>query len=150
MQSRADRFCAVRGRENQIASGQGEFGHVRFERSRIGGEIFPRRELRRVDENRQNDLARVFFCFINKGNMAGMKRAHGRHKADRLARAPPFREPRPETRHVMDNFDTACVAGGHELALFHAASVVIQRIEGASNSLIAVVDIGAGSSYPVR
>ena len=33
------------GRENQIASGKGKFGHVRLEKSRIGAEIFPRREL---------------------------------------------------------------------------------------------------------
>ena len=101
--------------------------------------------MRGVDENRHNGLARALFCFIDKRHMAAMKRAHRGHEADRLARTPPFGEPRPETRDVMDNFKTACGAGGHELALDHAG-VFIVGINGKDQSM---VDIGAGSSYPV-
>ena len=105
------------GRENQISFRRREQSRVSLERAGIGAKILRRRELRRIDENRHHHTARVFFRFVDKGNMSGMKRAHGRHEPDRLARAPPLREPRPEARHVTHDLNTACGGGGHDWSL---------------------------------
>src|SRR5579875_298632 len=80
--------------KNQIALRRREFSGIRIERPGIGGEIFRWRELGWIDEDRKNDLSSVSFRFFDKRNMSGMKRAHCRHEANRLARAPPGCEPR--------------------------------------------------------
>ena len=121
---RGGKTLAVHGlaawREDQIAFRRCEQSRVSLERAGIGAKILRRRELRRIDENRHHHTARVFFRFVDKGNMSGMKRAHGRHKPDRLARAPPLREPRPEARHVTHDLNTACGGGGHDWSLCDA------------------------------
>ena len=157
-------MCLDAWREDQIAFRRREQSRVSFERAGIGAKILRRRELRRIDENRHHHTARVFFRFMDKGNMSGMKRAHGRHERDRLARAPPRREPRPEARHVTDDLNTACCGGDHDWSLcdafvLHPAVAIAnpprdlartQRLEDKERSpdaLIAMVDIGAGSGY---
>jgi hypothetical protein len=104
-------------REQQIAARRRELSRIGLERAGIGVEIFRRRELRRIYENRHHHTGRAFFRFVYKRNMSGMKRAHGRHKPDRLARAPPLREPGPEARHVTHDLNTACGGGGHDWSL---------------------------------
>ena len=138
------------GGEQQITVGRHELGDVGGKGSRIGIEIFRGRELRRVDENRQNDLACVFFCFINEGEMSGMKGAHRRYKADCLAQAAPFAEPCPETGKVAGDFDRACVDGGQESSheLFYKRRAFGSAIKDALKTWTAMVDIGAGPSYP--
>jgi hypothetical protein len=109
----------------------------------------------------------VFFRFVDERNMSGMKRAHGGHKPDRLARAPPLREPRPEARHVTHDLYTACGGGGHdwsscEAFVLHPAVAlrpilravrrgrnVLKIRERSPDALIAMVDIGAGTGYLV-
>ena len=83
---------------------------------------------------------------------------------DRLARAPPLREPCPEARHVTHDLNTACGGGGHDWSLcdafvLHPAVAVanpprvlartrrIEDQERSPDALIAMVDIGAGSGY---
>ncbi len=148
--------------EDQIAFRRREQSRVSLERAGIGAKILRRSELRRIDENRHHHAARVLFRFVDKRNMSCVKRAHGRHKPDRLARAPPPREPRPEARHVAYDLNTACGGGGHDLSLrdafvLHPAAAVAnprrvlartQRIKGrerAPDALIAMVDIRVGS-----
>jgi hypothetical protein len=52
------------------------------EGTRIGGEVFLRGELRRVDEDRDDHARRALLGDLDQGEMAGMKRAHGRHQRD--------------------------------------------------------------------
>jgi hypothetical protein len=52
---------------------------------RIGAEIFARRELRRVDEDRHDDAIGAALCSAHQRKMAGVQGAHGGHQRDGLA-----------------------------------------------------------------
>ena len=58
----------------------GEFGDVGFPGARIGTEILRRRELRGVDEDRNDDFLRPAFRESHQRHMPVVKRSHGRHQ----------------------------------------------------------------------
>jgi hypothetical protein len=51
-----------------------------------------RRELRRVDEDRDDDAPGMALGFLDQRDMAFMQRAHGRHQRDLLAGFMPARD----------------------------------------------------------
>jgi hypothetical protein len=66
----------------------GEFGHVGLPGSRVRSEIFMRRELGRVDENRNDNLRRAPLCLTHQRQMPFVKRAHGRHQGNGCSPSP--------------------------------------------------------------
>ena len=61
----------------------GELGDIGLPGARIGTEIFGRRELGRVDEDRDDDFSGAAFGQPDQRHMAVMERSHGRHQRDR-------------------------------------------------------------------
>ena len=74
-----------RRREDEIRGDAAKLLDIRRKRARIAGEIFIRAELRRIDENRDDDAVRRLTRRVDERQMAGVERAHRRHKADALA-----------------------------------------------------------------
>ena len=77
------------GRPNQIGSGLAEFLHVSVEVPRVTAEIFVRRELLGVDENRYDSPIRALIATPHKIQVTAMKRSHCRHERHALTASPP-------------------------------------------------------------
>jgi len=70
------------GIPDQIDTLRRQLRHVGFPRARIGGEVFTRRKLRRIDEDRNNHLRRAPLCQPHQRHMSVMERTHGRDQRD--------------------------------------------------------------------
>jgi hypothetical protein len=66
-------------RPDQIDTDARERGDIGVEGTWIGFQIFGRRELRGVDENRHDHPIGPPLRSLDQGNMPGMQRAHGRY-----------------------------------------------------------------------
>ena len=69
----------------------------------IGFQIFGRRELRRVDEDRHDHPIGPPLRAFHQGKMPGVQRAHGRDQTDSLAPRPPSRKRAGERRQAVDD-----------------------------------------------
>jgi hypothetical protein len=80
------------GSEDEVDAAGFEGGEVAGEVARIGGQIFRRSELRRVDEDRHHHPVGPPGSLIDQRQMTGVERPHGRDQSDALPGAPPCRD----------------------------------------------------------
>ena len=74
-----------RGEEHRVGAGRDELGAIVVEGARVLLEILMRRELRRVDEDRDDHPLRMALALCDQRDMALVQRAHGRHQRHLLA-----------------------------------------------------------------
>ena len=67
-------------RPDEIGAGFGQRRDVRLESSRVTAEVLGRRELGRVDEDGDDDPVGAAARLFDKGKVAAVQRAHGRHQ----------------------------------------------------------------------
>ena len=95
-------------------------GDVGFPGARVGTEIFGRRELSGVDEDRDDNPGRAPLGQSDQRQVAVMERSHGRHQGDRgPSRAKAF-EGAPQRRHRADDHRASrhrhSISGGKQAA----------------------------------
>ena len=82
---KARRIHRLHGRRPDQFGGAGEGRDIGIKRTRIGGEVFVRRKLCRVDEDRDDDMGRSPARLLGQGEVAGVQGAHRRHERDLVA-----------------------------------------------------------------
>ena len=80
------------GRPDEIGSECGERLHVGGERARIGLEVLVRRELRRIDEDRDDDAIGTALRQAHQGEVPLVQRAHGWNQRDPFTLRAPSRQ----------------------------------------------------------
>src|SRR5262249_28043781 len=76
---------------------------VAREVARVGGEVLARRELRWVDEERDDDAVAELFRRADEGEMAFVQRAHRGNERDAPARGPLGFAPTPHLLYRLDD-----------------------------------------------
>jgi hypothetical protein len=84
------------GQEDEIAAGRGEARRIALLVARIALEVGRVVELRRVDENRDDDARSVLPRQLDQRQVAVVERAHGRHEADPFAGGAPLADGVPQ------------------------------------------------------
>ncbi len=74
------------GAQTSVDAQRGERLEIAIEAPRIGGKVLVRRELRRIDEDRDHDPARPPPAASHQGEVARVQRPHGRYQRDALVR----------------------------------------------------------------
>jgi len=88
---------------NSVDSGFTQHREVRLDRPRVALEVLARAELQRVDEDADDDPRRVRASGRYQAHVPGVKRAHSRHQADRLAGHVPFAGKGPHLFRRLDD-----------------------------------------------
>jgi hypothetical protein len=88
-----------RWRPDEINPQLSEHGNVGVQRSGIPGEVLLRRELCRVDENRDDGALRATLCGTYQRKMARVQRSHGRHQRNIRVARPPGHDGSPQGRY---------------------------------------------------
>ena len=94
-----------RGKEDRVRARGDELGAILVEGARILLEVLMRRELRRVDENRDDDASRMAPTFRHERDMAFMQGAHGRNQRDLFAGRMPAADRFTHGRDRLENRD---------------------------------------------
>ena len=92
-----------RRRPNEIGLECSQRGDVGVEGSRIGREVLVWRELRRINEDRNDDTVGAALRQAHQRQMTGVQRAHGRHERNLVVPAVPARERAPKHRQTTDH-----------------------------------------------
>ena len=92
------------GREDQVGGGLLEAPLVEFQRARIRIEILARAELRRVDEDADDDALGMLTSPLDERDVPGMQVAHGRYERNMLAVATPLGDALGEFLSGMNDF----------------------------------------------